>query len=113
MQAFIIETANRPGEFARQASAIAQRDTHVAASCLGRCTRASAPPTSSLDLRTSRRSDLPGTASSCAAQSQEALDREVAQRKARHRPEALGALGLADDLGLDSAPFLALPADDA
>jgi hypothetical protein len=35
MQAFIIETANRPGEFARQASAIAQRDINVAAICLG------------------------------------------------------------------------------
>jgi hypothetical protein len=35
MQAFIIETANRPGEFARQASAIAQRDINVAAVCLG------------------------------------------------------------------------------
>jgi hypothetical protein len=35
MQAFIIETANRPGEFAQQASAIAQRDINVAAICLG------------------------------------------------------------------------------
>ncbi|TMB54548.1 MAG: hypothetical protein E6J47_07945 [Chloroflexi bacterium] len=35
MQAFIIETANRPGEFARQASAIAQYDINVAAVCLG------------------------------------------------------------------------------
>ena len=35
MQAFIIESANRPGEFARQAEAIATRDINVAAICLG------------------------------------------------------------------------------
>jgi hypothetical protein len=39
MQAFIIETANRPGEFAQQASAIAQRDINVAAICLGHGSR--------------------------------------------------------------------------
>jgi len=35
MQAFILETANRPGEFARQAQAIATRDINVAAIALG------------------------------------------------------------------------------
>lgn len=35
MQAFILETPNRPGEFARQAQAIATRDINVAAICLG------------------------------------------------------------------------------
>ena len=35
MQAFIIETANRPGEFARQTAAIATRDINVAAIALG------------------------------------------------------------------------------
>ena len=35
MQAFIIESANRPGEFARQTQAIATRDINVAAICLG------------------------------------------------------------------------------
>jgi hypothetical protein len=40
MQAFILETTNRPGEFARQASAIAQRDINVAAICLGIGSRA-------------------------------------------------------------------------
>jgi len=35
MQAFIIETTNRPGEFARQAAAIASEDVNVAAICLG------------------------------------------------------------------------------
>jgi len=35
MQAFIIESANRPGEFARSASAIAARDINVAAISLG------------------------------------------------------------------------------
>jgi len=35
MQAFIIDSANRPGEFARQAQAIATRDINVAAICLG------------------------------------------------------------------------------
>jgi hypothetical protein len=35
MQAFIIESANRPGELARQASAIAQRDINVYAFSLG------------------------------------------------------------------------------
>ena len=35
MQAFIIESANRPGEFARQAQAIAAHDINVAAICLG------------------------------------------------------------------------------
>jgi hypothetical protein len=35
MQAFILETANRPGEFARQAQAIATRDINVAAVALG------------------------------------------------------------------------------
>jgi hypothetical protein len=35
MQAFILETANRPGEFARQAEAIATRDINVAAISLG------------------------------------------------------------------------------
>ena len=35
MQAFILETVNRPGEFARQAQAIATRDINVAAIALG------------------------------------------------------------------------------
>jgi hypothetical protein len=35
MQAFILESSNRPGEFARQAEAIATRDINVAAICLG------------------------------------------------------------------------------
>lgn len=35
MQAFILETANRPGEFARQAEAIATRDINVVAVSLG------------------------------------------------------------------------------
>jgi hypothetical protein len=35
MQAFILETPNRPGEFARQTQAIAERDINVAAICLG------------------------------------------------------------------------------
>ena len=35
MQAFIIETANKPGEFARQTAAIATRDINVAAIALG------------------------------------------------------------------------------
>lgn len=35
MQAFILESPNRPGEFARQAEAIATRDINVAAICLG------------------------------------------------------------------------------
>jgi hypothetical protein len=35
MQAFILETANRPGEFARQTQAIATRDINVAAIALG------------------------------------------------------------------------------
>ena len=34
MQAFILETVNRPGEFARQAQAIATRDINVAAIAL-------------------------------------------------------------------------------
>jgi hypothetical protein len=35
MQAFILETVNRPGEFARQAQALATRDINVAAIALG------------------------------------------------------------------------------
>ncbi len=35
MQAFIIESTNRPGEFARQAAAIASEDVQVAAISLG------------------------------------------------------------------------------
>jgi hypothetical protein len=35
MQAFILETINRPGEFARQAQALATRDINVAAIALG------------------------------------------------------------------------------
>ena len=35
MQAFILESPNRPGEFARQAQAIAARDINVAAISLG------------------------------------------------------------------------------
>ena len=35
MQAFILETTNKPGEFARQAKAIATRDINVAAIALG------------------------------------------------------------------------------
>ena len=35
MQAFVIESANKPGELARQASAIAQRDINVYAFSLG------------------------------------------------------------------------------
>lgn len=35
MHAFILETVNRPGEFARQAQAIATRDINVAAIALG------------------------------------------------------------------------------
>jgi len=42
MQAFILETANRPGEFARQAEAIATRDINVAAIALGLGTRGGA-----------------------------------------------------------------------
>lgn len=34
MQAFIIESKNQPGEFARQAAAIASEDVNVAAVCL-------------------------------------------------------------------------------
>ena len=42
MQAFILETTNRPGEFARQAEAIATRDINVAAIALGLGTRGGA-----------------------------------------------------------------------
>jgi hypothetical protein len=42
MQAFILESANRPGEFARQAEAIATRDINVAAIALGLGTRGGA-----------------------------------------------------------------------
>ena len=35
MQAFIIESSNRPGEFARQAAAIASEDVNVAAISMG------------------------------------------------------------------------------
>lgn len=42
MQAFILESANRPGEFARQAEAIATRDINVAAIALGIGTRGGA-----------------------------------------------------------------------
>jgi len=42
MQAFILENANRPGEFARQAEAIATRDINVAAIALGLGTRGGA-----------------------------------------------------------------------
>ena len=35
MQAFIIESTNRPGEFARQAAAIASEDVNVAAIAMG------------------------------------------------------------------------------
>ena len=42
MQAFLIESVNRPGEFARQAQAIAIRDINVAAIALGWGTKGAA-----------------------------------------------------------------------
>ena len=42
MQAFILESANRPGEFARTAQAIATRDINVAAIAIGLGSRGSA-----------------------------------------------------------------------
>ena len=42
MQAFILESANRPGEFARTAQAIATRDINVAAIAIGNGSRATA-----------------------------------------------------------------------